>query len=135
MAGQTVGDVQCINVVILEDSNVLEALESFQLTLTASESFITIPSGRESIMINIIEDPLDGGFHTTLLVHCSICFFLSWGVEISTLYENEVTQLGLVHGIYNALSRHNCWPAANHIQHSRDWRSSEYLCTNVCWES
>lgn len=60
MAGQTVGDTQCITVSIIQDSNVLEDQESFQLILTATETFITIQSGQESIRIYINEDPLDG---------------------------------------------------------------------------
>ena len=61
MAGQTVGDSRCVSVSILQDSNVLEDQESFQLILTATETFITIPSRQESIRIYINEDPLDGG--------------------------------------------------------------------------
>lgn len=61
MAGQTVGDKQCISISILQDSNVLEDQESFQVILTAVETFITIPSRHESTMIYIDEDPFDGG--------------------------------------------------------------------------
>ena len=61
MAGQTVGDKQCISISILQDSNVLEDQESFQVILTAVETFITIPSGYENIIIYIDEDPFDGG--------------------------------------------------------------------------
>ena len=61
-AGQTVGDMQCIPIAILDDNNVLEPPESFQLTLTASESFIVVPTEHDSIIININEDPLNGGF-------------------------------------------------------------------------
>lgn len=60
MVGQTVGDRQCISISILQDSNVLEDRESFQLILRAVEAFITIPSGHESIIIFIDEDPFDG---------------------------------------------------------------------------
>ena len=54
LAGQT---VQCIQINITDDENVLEEdLESFQLTLTALESFIIV---RRRIVINIYEDPDD----------------------------------------------------------------------------
>ena len=53
--------MQCIQVAIGDDRNVLEAMmESFRVTLTARESFVSIPSQQESISINIFEDPLDG---------------------------------------------------------------------------
>ena len=61
IAGQTVGDRQCISISIIQDSNVLEAQESFQLVLTAVETFIIIPSGQDGIIIYVNEDPLDGG--------------------------------------------------------------------------
>ena len=52
--------MQCIHIDIVDDRNVLEEmLESFVLTLTALEPFVTIPSEQESITINIFEDPLD----------------------------------------------------------------------------
>lgn len=59
MAGQTVDDRQCTSISILQDSNVLEDQESFQVILTAVETFTTIPSGHESIIIYIDEDPFD----------------------------------------------------------------------------
>ena len=59
-SGQMVNDTQCISIAILEDSNVLENSESFQLTLSAMETFITFTVGQNNIIININEDPLDG---------------------------------------------------------------------------
>ena len=54
LEGQT---VQCIQINITDDENVLEEdLESFQLTLTALESFIIV---RRRIVPNIYEDPDD----------------------------------------------------------------------------
>ena len=53
--------MQCIQVVIADDGNILEAImETFRVTLAATEPFVTIWSQQESILINIIEDPLDG---------------------------------------------------------------------------
>ena len=49
--------MQCIQVYITDDNNVLEDMESFQLNLTALESFIFVPRG---IVIDIFEDPQDG---------------------------------------------------------------------------
>ena len=55
-----VNDTQCISVTIMEDSNVLENSESFQMTLSAMETFIDFPIGQNNIIINVNEDPLDG---------------------------------------------------------------------------
>ena len=53
--------MQCIQVDIVDDGNILEEImETFRVTLTATEPFVTIQSQQESILINIIEDPLDG---------------------------------------------------------------------------
>ena len=60
-SGQTVNDTQCTPITILDD-NVLEDTESFQITLSAMDPFISIPSTQDSIDININEDPLDGSF-------------------------------------------------------------------------
>ena len=60
LAGQR---VQCIQINITDDENILEEeLESFRLNLTASESFIIVPSEQESIIIDIYEDPEDSEF-------------------------------------------------------------------------
>ena len=59
-SGQMVNNVQCISITILEDSNVLEDSESFQLTLSATEAFTIFPAGQNNIIINVNEDPLDG---------------------------------------------------------------------------
>ena len=48
--------MQCIQIAIIDDSNVLEDLESFQLNLTTLEQFIIVPRG---IVIHIYEDPDD----------------------------------------------------------------------------
>ena len=53
--------MQCIQVAIVDDVNILEEImETFRVTLTATEPFVNIRSQQESILINIIEDPLDG---------------------------------------------------------------------------
>ena len=55
--------MQCIQVAIADDNDVLEeVLETFRVTLTATEPFITIRSQQESVSINIFEDPMDGRF-------------------------------------------------------------------------
>lgn len=57
LAGQR---VQCIQINITDDKNVLEEeLESFKFNLTASESFVVIPREHESIVIDIYEDSED----------------------------------------------------------------------------
>ena len=60
-SGQTVNDTQCTPITILDD-NVLEDTESVQITLSAMDTFVSIPSTQDSIDININEDPLDGSF-------------------------------------------------------------------------
>ena len=60
-SGQTVNETQCTTITILDD-NVLEDTESFQITLSAMDPFVIIPSAQDSIDININEDPLDGSF-------------------------------------------------------------------------
>ena len=53
--------MQCIQVAIADDNDVLEeVLETFRVTLTATEPFVTIRSQQESVSINIFEDPMDG---------------------------------------------------------------------------
>lgn len=55
--------MQCIEVAITNDRNILEEImETFQVTLTATEPFVAIRSQQESILINIFEDSLDGRF-------------------------------------------------------------------------
>ena len=49
-----------MTVTVLDDDNVLENVQSFQVVVSAVDSFINIASGQESIMININEDPRDG---------------------------------------------------------------------------
>lgn len=61
-SGQTVNDTQCTPITIMDDNNVLEDTESFQITLSATDPFVIIPSTQDSIDININEDPLDGLF-------------------------------------------------------------------------
>ena len=57
LAGQR---VQCIQINITDDENVLEVeLESFKLNLTSLESFTVIPREHEDTVINIYEDPED----------------------------------------------------------------------------
>ena len=57
LAGQR---VQCIQINITDDGNVLEMeLESFKLNLTSLESFTIIPREHKDIVIDIIEDPED----------------------------------------------------------------------------
>ena len=46
----------------MDDNNVLEDTESFQITSSAMDPFVIIPSTQDSIDININEDPLDGSF-------------------------------------------------------------------------
>ena len=53
--------MQCIQVAIVDDGNILEEImETFRVMLTETEPFVDIRSQQESILINIIEDPLDG---------------------------------------------------------------------------
>ena len=59
-SGQTVNDVQCMTVTVLDDSNVLENAEFFQVIASAMDMYVNVPSGQESIVININEDPQDG---------------------------------------------------------------------------
>ena len=59
-SGQTVNDVQCLSVSLLDDSNVLENRELFLVTLSTADSFVVIRSGQEDIIINVNEDPTDG---------------------------------------------------------------------------
>ena len=61
-SGQTINDIQCTPIAIMDDNNVLEDTESFQITLSAMDPFVIIPSTQDSIDININEDPLDGSF-------------------------------------------------------------------------
>ena len=69
---RTVDDVQCISIAIMDDSNVLEGPESFQVMLTASDSSVTIPFSQESIIINVNEDPLDSRFMPLIiLISCT----------------------------------------------------------------
>lgn len=57
LAGQR---VQCIQINITDDENVLEEEpESFKFNLTALEPFTVIPREHKSIVINIYEDPED----------------------------------------------------------------------------
>ena len=56
---QTVDDVQCISIVIL-DGSILEDVEQFRVVLSAMDPFVIIPQGQESIVVNINEDPEDG---------------------------------------------------------------------------
>ena len=58
--GQTVGDVQCISIAILDDDNVLEYSEFFQMSVTSSSSFVIVPSEQDTVDIYIDEDPQDG---------------------------------------------------------------------------
>ena len=60
ISGQTVNDIQCTTVTVLDDSNVLENAESFQVIVSAMDMFVNVPLGQESIVININEDPQDG---------------------------------------------------------------------------
>ena len=55
--------MQCIEVAIADDNDILEEIvETFRVTLTATEPFVTIRSQQENISINIFEDPMDGRF-------------------------------------------------------------------------
>ena len=55
--------MQCIQVAIADDNDVLEEIvETFRVTLTATEPFVTIRSQQENVSINIFEDPMDGRF-------------------------------------------------------------------------
>ncbi len=57
--------MQCIQVAIADDNNILEEMiETFSVTLTATEPFIITRSQQESILINIFEDPMDGRFRS-----------------------------------------------------------------------
>jgi hypothetical protein len=56
-------NMQCIEVAIADDNNILEEImETFSVTLTATEPFVTTRPQQESILINIFEDPRDGRF-------------------------------------------------------------------------
>jgi hypothetical protein len=61
-SNQTVNDIQCIPITILDDINVLEDTESFEITLSTMDTFIIIRSTQDNIIININEDPVDGSF-------------------------------------------------------------------------
>jgi hypothetical protein len=47
----------------LDDSNVLENAESFQINLSAMDPVVVIQSTYDNIVLNINEDPLDGLFN------------------------------------------------------------------------
>jgi hypothetical protein len=66
MSDEAVNDTQCTPITILDDSNVLENTESFQITLSSIDPFVSIPSAQDNIIININEDPMDGSFSYTL---------------------------------------------------------------------
>ena len=68
-SGQTVNDTQCTPITIMDDDNVLENTESFQITLSAMDPFVIIPSTQDSIDININEDPLDGSFIVIVTIY------------------------------------------------------------------
>ena len=59
-SGQTVNDIQCTPITILDNGNVLENTESFQVTMSAADPFIRFLPMQDSIVVNINEDPLDG---------------------------------------------------------------------------
>ena len=61
-SGQTVNGIQCTPITIMDDSNVLENAESFEIVVSSMDPFIIIPSAQDNIIININEDPLDGSF-------------------------------------------------------------------------
>ena len=69
-SGQTINDIQCTHITIMDDSNVLEDTESFQITLSAMDPFVIFPSTQDSIDININEDPQDGSFIYSYLLSC-----------------------------------------------------------------
>lgn len=53
--------MQCIQIAIADDRNVLEeVVETFRVTLTVTEPSVTVRFQQESILINIFEDALDG---------------------------------------------------------------------------
>jgi hypothetical protein len=57
--------IQCIQIAIADDNNILEEMiETFRVTLTATEPFVTTRSEQESVSINIFEDPMDGRFRS-----------------------------------------------------------------------
>lgn len=60
LSGQAVGDKQCVTISILDDSNVLEYSEYFQLVVTSLSSIVVVPPGHEAQVIQILEDPQDG---------------------------------------------------------------------------
>ena len=64
--------MQCIQVFITDDNNILEDLESFQLNLTALESFVIVPRG---VVIYISEDPDDSEwiYLTSLQLIIALC--------------------------------------------------------------
>lgn len=73
--------MQCLQVTILDDINILEEMvETFRVTLTAMEPFVIIQPQQESIMINIFEDPLDGWLNTVLTIHAN-----TWTIIIINL--------------------------------------------------
>ena len=58
--GQTVGNMQCTNIQVLDDS-VLESAETFTLQLVADDSnVVIITASAESAVVTIEEDPTDG---------------------------------------------------------------------------
>jgi hypothetical protein len=69
-SGQTVNDIQCTPITLLDDSNVLEYAESFQIIVSSMDLFVSIPSTQDNIVININEDPLDGSFVYLSLLLC-----------------------------------------------------------------
>lgn len=59
-SGQSVNDIQCIAITILDDSNVLENAESLMVSVSSADLFVIVLSLQANIVININEDPLDG---------------------------------------------------------------------------
>lgn len=73
-SGQTVNGIQCTPVTIMDDSNVLENAESFEIVVSSMDPFVNIPLAQDNIIININEDPLDGSFVYCLFDCGNHCF-------------------------------------------------------------
>ena len=59
-SGQSVNDIQCIAITILDDSNVLENAELFIVSVSSADLFVVVLPSQANTVININEDPLDG---------------------------------------------------------------------------
>lgn len=91
-SGQSVNDIQCTAITILDDSNVLENPESFIVSVSTADVFVIVLSPQDNIVININEDPLDGSFVQSKLRACTYMTYprriakilvrVPWGLQL-----------------------------------------------------